>query len=138
MSNQQRPIACDLAALTDQERARRAELAAQLRAAVKRVEERPDGYIVEVDGGSTIAARLEELIELESRCCPFLQFETLARGEGRSSVLTISGSPDAKSLLAAEFGLDNRQTLLYEVRGRHEGVEGEDNGNGAEPRSRAR
>ena len=101
--NSSDPIACNLSALTESERERRAELARSLRAAARRVDELPDGYGVVLDSTSPIIGELETLLALEARCCPFLQFEQCARsGE---VVLRVTGREGVKDFLRAEFGL---------------------------------
>ena len=104
----QDPIACNLNALTADERRERAELARTLSAAVSGVSELPDGYELTVDSSSPITARLPELIELERKCCPFLEFE-LGSQPGRA-VLRITGRSGVKEFLAAEFGLPPEAT----------------------------
>lgn len=93
------PIACNLDALTADERTRRAALATELGSRCRAVVERSDGYTLELDGDDDMARDALELCLLERRCCPFLQLDIrFARGGGLMS-LDVSGGEGVKSFL---------------------------------------
>jgi hypothetical protein len=94
-------IACNLNALTADERARRATLAHRLRVATQEVVETETGYTLRLPEESSAYQEAFELVLLERRCCPFLRLEiTLEPGRG-PVWLTLGGSPEVKAFLAA-------------------------------------
>lgn len=95
-------IACDLGALDGGERDTRASLADALREATIAVAEEPDGYAFRIDPASPSAGRIDELVALERRCCPFLAFEI--RRDDRGPVLVVRGDASAKGFIASQFG----------------------------------
>lgn len=96
------PIACDLGALDGSERETRASLADALRDATIAVAEQPDGYAFRIDPASPSAERIEDLVALERRCCPFLEFEIRRDDEG--PILVVRGDAAAKGFIASQFG----------------------------------
>ena len=118
-------IACDLLALTPEQRGRRTALAETLREAVVSVTELPDGYALRLRSprqgslrqGSGLAREIEELMSLERKCCSFLRFAIQKETEGTvpksgtipsgsdTIELSITGEPGVKEFIAAQFGL---------------------------------
>ncbi len=97
-----KPIACRLDALTEVERERRARLASALALSMRRVEELPNGYDVEIDTAAPVTRTLPELVALERRCCPFLTLEIIPAGE--RTILNLTGEhASAKEFLRSEF-----------------------------------
>jgi len=94
-------FACDLSALTDDQRQRHRELATLLRPAVVEFNELPNGYAANFR--SNMDLEIAEFCSLELRCCPFFTLE-LSQNES-TSVLTITGSGDIKPFIRAEFGI---------------------------------
>jgi hypothetical protein len=101
MTGEPLPIVCNLQALSAAERARRAELAAFLRANTLRVVEQEAGYLVQLRPQPEVLRRAEELIALERRCCGFMALE-LRRDD---AVLELSGREGTKEFIAAEMDL---------------------------------
>jgi hypothetical protein len=99
-------IACDLGALTLQERQSRAGLAARIGSlAVGRVE-LDDGYDLRLAPDPDVARDALEWILLESRCCPFLRLELHLEAERGPLWIRMRGAPGVKAFLsAAGFGL---------------------------------
>lgn len=92
-------IACNLAALSPAERARRSELAGTIEKSAKGVTESELGYRVELPDDPRICERALELILLERRCCPFLSLDlSFAPGDGAVR-LGIAGPPGVKEFL---------------------------------------
>src|SRR5207302_4648326 len=77
----QSPIACQLNALTADERKRRAELFSALSGSAGELQELPDGYAIRFAPEAEIWMGLAEFIMLERRCCPFLAFSLSAEEE---------------------------------------------------------
>jgi hypothetical protein len=97
------PIACRMEAFTGAERTRHAELLSRLLARVRGTRELPNGYRFALDAEPRTLAETAEWIGLERRCCPFFGF-ALAWSEPDGTTLTITGPPDAKTLIAAMAG----------------------------------
>lgn len=97
------PIACDLEALSREQRAREQTLLTELKTAFARPQETESGFRVVLAPDPGLLGRLGEFLALERICCPFLNFD-LAVSEGRGPVtLHIHGGPDVKPFLRAEF-----------------------------------
>jgi hypothetical protein len=78
-------LACNLAALTPDQRQRRAELFARLAGSRLELVETPSGYRLAFPSSPALAAELAEWVALERVCCPFLGFEP----EGTRLELTV-------------------------------------------------
>ena len=101
MPGESLPIVCNLDALSAAERARRAELAAFVRASTLRVVEHATGFSVHLRPEADVLQHAEELIALERRCCGFMSW-TLRRDD---AVLELSGREGTKAFIAAELDL---------------------------------
>ena len=75
MSEARPPLACDLGALTGDERTRRAGLAARVAAQFREVWETSDGYAACLDPDPATVRDSFEWLLLERRCCPFLRLD---------------------------------------------------------------
>jgi len=96
------PIACNLAALTPDQRHQHAALAAQLAEVIAAVEELPDGYAFRYQTDESTWATVTTWIEWERRCCPFLTF-TLERAGDGPVWLRLTGASGVKDFLAAQL-----------------------------------
>lgn len=96
------PIACNLAALTADQRHQHATRAAQLAEAVETVEELPNGYAFQYRTTESTWALVTTWIEYERRCCPFLTF-TLERAGNGPVWLRLTGADGVKDFLAAQL-----------------------------------
>ena len=95
-------FACDLHALSKDERARHGELGKALLAAVAERRELPDGYGVRLPPSALRDAA--EWVSYERRCCPFFAF-ALEQPPGSGPVtLRITGPDGVKPFIRAEFG----------------------------------
>jgi hypothetical protein len=94
-------FACDMSALSSEQRQRHVELATRLRVAVAGIVELPNGY--EARFGSNIDQEVAEFCELELLCCPFFTLE-LSQYKGVSG-LSITGPDGIKPFIRAEFGI---------------------------------
>ena len=68
-------IACNLNVFTQAERARHRSLMALLKGAVAEQTELPDGYGFRLSRGTLSLEQLAEWATLESKCCPFFDFQ---------------------------------------------------------------
>ena len=102
-------IACNLAALTAEERRQRAELAAQIRSLSVESAEHDDGYALRLACEPGLARHVLEWILLESRCCPFLRLALVLEPEGGPLWVRLGGAPGVKEFLKGE-GLGTAST----------------------------
>jgi len=96
------PIACTL---TEAElRQRRREVLDRLITATINTTELSNGYAYEFNSDEGTLAMLGRLIALEHECCRFLTFR-LSLEEGKlTAILEVTGSPEAKVMIANLFG----------------------------------
>ena len=97
------PIACDLGAFSNQERAHYQELRNRVSTDVSRVDEQPEGYEVHYATNAWTWMTVAEFVGLESRCCPFLNFELRLSAE-RGVSLRVWGGEGVKQFLESEMG----------------------------------
>jgi len=80
--------------------------------ALTRVQETPTGFLLQITGSASIAA-IAEWMEMEHRCCAFLDIDLSLRADG-TTWIQIGGSAAIKEFLKEEFsafrgvGLDGR------------------------------
>ena len=89
--------------LTSSERARHAALTEELRSAVWRVQELPNGYAFRFPDDPGLSPRLVEWVVLERRRCPALEFEILASDRGEPVILRLTGQEGVKECVAGEL-----------------------------------
>ncbi len=97
------PLACDMAALTPDERGRRQMLAAQLHTATQEMREQTDGYAFRYPAALLLTAAA--FVALERRCCPFFRFALNVEPDDGPLWLSITGQQGVKAFIAAELGL---------------------------------
>ncbi len=98
-------FSCNLDALNDEERARRAALQASLRPRVLEIRSVPSGYALRIAPGESLRPEVEEFISLERRCCPFLQFAIEEDEDGDWLWVRVTGAEGVKEYLAGELGV---------------------------------
>ena len=101
MSTTQPGLACDLDALSGDERARRSTLASRVAARFREVQELPDGYAGRLDPDPAIVRDTLDWLLLERRCCPFLGLELSFEPSSGPVWLRLRGGPGVKEFLAA-------------------------------------
>ncbi|MFN7972986.1 MAG: hypothetical protein U0166_11655 [Acidobacteriota bacterium] len=99
------PFACNMNALTPDERARHAALTRKLLEAAIGQEDLPDGFVFELDAKVAPLPEVAEWISFESRCCPFLDFSLELHRKDAHPRLKLSGDAGVKEFLAAELGV---------------------------------
>ena len=103
MNSEPTAIACNLGALTPEQRSRRQALAQELQSLVREVRPLDNGYEGRFDPDSLILLKLVEFIGLEGLCCGFIRFEIVV-GEGAGPILLrLTGRPGVKEMVAAWF-----------------------------------
>ena len=96
-------FACDMRAMTNDERTQHAALARDLFAAVQEQRDLADGYAFKLPPERWLDAA--RWASLERKCCPFFAFELHAGADGGPLWLEITGRPGAKAFMKQEFGL---------------------------------
>lgn len=110
----EKPLACDLNALSSSQRERHRTLGEKLRGSVAGRVELANGYVLVLDldrlpadsaGFPFCVVEVAEWVDLESRCCPFLEFGIDVPAKGRVVRLRLTGGKGVKSFLRNELGL---------------------------------
>jgi hypothetical protein len=101
MSDSQPALACDLSALSEAERARRATVASRVSARFREVRETSDGYAACLDPDPAIVQAALDWLLLERRCCPFLRLELRFEPSTGPVWLRFGGGPGVKEFLAS-------------------------------------
>ncbi len=96
-------FACDLTAMTPEQRARHHALALLLRPAVVEFEELADGYAARFPMEAATVLLLAEFVTLERRCCPVFTLAVEVEREGGPLRLRITGRDGVKPFIRAEF-----------------------------------
>jgi hypothetical protein len=111
------PLVCRLDALNAAQRERHRRLSETLGGAVVGARELPEGYALELDltrlpadakGEAVCVVEVAEWVDLEARCCPFLDFGISVRGKGGAIGLTLTGGANVKPFLKMELPLIER------------------------------
>ena len=97
-------FACNMSAMTPEQRRRYDALLADLAHAWATRCEIDDGYEFTVDLDQIPFIEIAEWIALEARCCPFFTFALEVRGEAESAALRLTGEEGVKDFIRAEFG----------------------------------
>jgi hypothetical protein len=100
-------LACSARAFTPDERARWTALGSRVvrHAVVRR--ELPNGYVCELERTPEALRALVEFVELESRCCPFLDLAIRLPAGGRLVVFELTGREGVKAILAGELDFES-------------------------------
>lgn len=99
----ERVLACNMNALSAEQRARHADVTKRLLEAATRTEA-IDAYIFRVDRQWISVAELAEWVADESRCCPAVDFQVELPAFGPLT-LRLGGGADVKAFMAAELHL---------------------------------
>ena len=101
--NDEIPIACVLSALTAEQREREDVLLKEHRRSVREVKERDDGYSFRYDPDMNLFGRMAELVALEHRCCPFLDFQLQWGRASSDPWLHVRGGARVKDFVLETF-----------------------------------
>ncbi len=101
MSEAPRGFACDLGALSADERARRSTLASRVFARFREVRELGDGYAGCLDPDPAIVRDALDWLLLERRCCPFLRLELSFEPAPGPVWMRFEGGSGVKEFLAS-------------------------------------
>ena len=97
------PFACDMTALTPEQRARHFEvLGPKLRVLRKEVRELPDGYEIEFMSDAATYLLLTEWAAGERACCPFFDLDVRSTREHGPLLLRLTGREGVKKFIEIE------------------------------------
>ena len=99
------PLACDMSALTAEQRERQRALIRLLQADVKEIRELDDGYAFGHSPDRGVLLAIAEFVANERLCCPFFEFGLTVERDGGPVWLRITGEGEAKRILEAEMGI---------------------------------
>ena len=108
------PLVCNISALSRAARERHLALGEKLRGAVVESIELANGYTLVLDlgrlpldskGQPFCIVEVAEWVDLEARCCPFLDFGIELQGKGGRVALRLTGGNNVKAFLQTEIGL---------------------------------
>lgn len=99
----ERPLACDLKALTPTERQRHAQLSKTLHAAIVERKALADGYTFRIDTGKLSLVQTAEWIAFEHKCCPFFCFRLDVEENSDEVWLSLTGGKGVKAFIETEF-----------------------------------
>ena len=109
MRDHETPFACNLAAMTSEERERHRVLGEKLRGSVTEIRELPDGFMFRIPEEAWTTAA--EFVALERLCCPFLRFRLEWTAEQGPIWLSLTGAEGTKEFLRVELSLPPRDAL---------------------------
>ena len=95
------PIACNLDALSPDERRQRASLAKKIRAGVVDICETHDGFRLNLGSDPMLYRDALDLVFLERRCCPFLKMKLAFSPEDGPVYFDLGGSAEIKAFLVS-------------------------------------
>jgi hypothetical protein len=101
MSDTQPTFACDLGALSAEERAQRSTLASRVAARFREVQELVDGYAARLDPDPGVVRDALDWLLLERRCCPFLRLDLCLEPADGPVWVQFRGGPGTKKFLTA-------------------------------------
>jgi hypothetical protein len=99
------PFVCDRLAMTPEQRTRQSkELGPALRAALKGVNELPEGYEFQLPPDLKTVQIATEWAMNERVCCPFLDIELQLQREGGPLLMRLTGRKGTKEFIEADLG----------------------------------
>ncbi len=111
-NDRESPLACNLLALSQEQRKRHAHVTHEVMSAAQRLQELPDGYAFQFPPQPELLPLLAEFIARERLCCPFLAFAIQVEPEGGPFWLHMTGRPGVKDFLQAEMDLSSFTTSV--------------------------
>jgi len=93
------PIACNMKALTIEQRKQLEQIGDHVISAVTESRELNDGYAFRVDPGQASLMDVARWLDLWRRCCPFYDFQIDFHAADASLWLTVKGRPGVKAYI---------------------------------------
>lgn len=104
-SQQQETVyACDMMALTPEQRDSHSTTSKALFADVQNVRETANGYAFRLPPDSSYLAKAADFIAFERLCCPFFAFNVEVEPQGGAIWVGFSGDEGIKAFIVAELG----------------------------------
>lgn len=100
------PFACNMQAISAEERPRHIEVTGRMRQAIKEVKDLPDGYSFRFDASRPNVMLVSEFISRERDCCPFFTFELVAERDEGPLWLSLRGREGVKEFIVAELEIE--------------------------------
>lgn len=97
------PFACDMTALSAEEKKRVLELLEELKNNRLEAKELPDGFAFRYEMDSERFMNAAEFITYERLCCPFFEFELAVEKESDAIWLRLRGREGVKDFIKIEF-----------------------------------
>lgn len=99
------PFACNMQAISAEERPRHLEVIGQMRQAMEEIKELPDGYAFRFAASQPSILLASEFVARERACCPFFTFELVVERNDGPIWLSLRGREGVKDFIRAEFSL---------------------------------
>ena len=93
------PIACNLKALTSEQRKQLDQVGAHVIAAITSSRELKDGYAFRVDPAKASLTDVAQWLDLWRRCCPFYEFQIDFHAADANVWLSVEGRPGVKEFI---------------------------------------
>jgi hypothetical protein len=97
------PIACNMKALTPQQRKQMSEIGKQVIAAITASRELNDGYAFQVDPKEASLLEVAHWLDLWRRCCPFYEFQIDFHAADAGLWLSVKGRPGVKAFIPVDL-----------------------------------
>jgi len=102
-------FACNMSAMSPEQRARHKVIVSELLGAVLDTRELSDGYAARFAADPSLVMLVAEFIALEHLCCPFFTLGLKAEPDRGPLWLKITGPEGIKPFIRAEFGFGSSQ-----------------------------
>lgn len=93
------PIACNMKALSAEQRTQLGQLGERVIGAISATRELPDGYSFRIEPAKASIIDVAEWLDLWRRCCPFYEFQLDLHAADASLRLSVRGRPGVKEFL---------------------------------------
>jgi hypothetical protein len=93
------PIACNLKALTSDQRKQLGQIGQHVISAITASRELSDGYAFRIDPTKASLVDVAEWLDLWRRCCPFYEFQIDFHAADGSAWLSVKGRPGVKEYI---------------------------------------
>jgi hypothetical protein len=96
------PIACNLKALTSQQRKQLEQTGEHVISAITASRDLNDGYAFHIDSAKASLIDVAQWLELWRRCCPFYEFQVDFHAADASLWLSVKGRPGVKEYIPVD------------------------------------
>lgn len=104
MTEKTSPFACDMTAITADQRGAHLATIERLFQAVEDLRELPNGYAFRLSNDPQLLLTAAQFVALERLCCPFFGFTLEIEREGGAVWLSLTGREGVKPFIIAEIG----------------------------------